>query len=600
VYAFFVAVAAALIIGGVPTLVALIGSDDKGKTGVAGGIATALFTVANWLFFYFNQTVVGFTWDSVYSSFWLWGIELLVVTILLWLGSSRNGASTGTWVVTIVTALALVLGLVANMDGVFNQSRADVLKSALKVQVHENTNDLPDTDVAHILTVPQQLVNLKVKSALRGDASTRFAVDGGDHMSLVDGHMYWLTGIYPDDLTDYNKVGGNARGFIATDTEDYNANSQYKWDPALGEGDANPNTMKVHENGWFQHSVNRVIWNKYRGQIVSNLHLEVDDQWKPWYVASLNKRPLGFNMGDSYPNKVLVIDPATGNDVVYDIANAPAWIDQVWGQSETKSALNNWGQWSQANYGFFYEGPANRYQVNDEPQLVATKTGLAWQVLMTSQKKDTVASYYVLVNARTGETHAYKVPELQLEGKVIETVRESPANRNRLEPTHAALYKISGVLTWVMPMLKKEAGTGADDESNFNGLSLIPASNVNGTAVTLKETGDVRGDAFRDYERFLATSQTTGAPQGSVNDVTTTGKVDDVSSPVAEGNVSAFYFTLAEKPGVEFRVESNSKMPEVKYIKEGHVLHITYRDSGQQPYTVIGYDDESVALVTTK
>jgi hypothetical protein len=611
-----IALVASLLIVGIPTLAATHGSSSKRRTIIVGaGLGTVLF-VTNAIYFYHGQPVVGFTWDSFYQSYWLWWIELLVVSVGLgiesWLSSDDNSYqygvrdtihaaakrfTLGTWVTIIVVVIGLIFGLIVGLGGVFTQGRANELKTVLKVTVHEDVNQAPDTDSAHILTVPPQVVNYKVKSALRGDATTRFVVDEANSEVTVAGKRYALTSIVPDDIRDYNKVEGNAWGYIATDLENYAVNSQYKWD-SRKDGD-NPYLMKVHREGWFQHDVQRSVWHKYRGQIVDGLHLEVDDNWRPYYVASLNTRPFGFNFGQTFPKKVLVIDAHTGADRVYELDKAPAWIDRVWSKDSVKSALDAWGRWGQADYGFWpwSESKTNRYKVSGDPQLVATSTGLAWQVLMTSYGRDTVASYYVLVNSRTGKTDAYKVPELQLEEKVQETISGSGANSAlQLVPSNLALYKINGTLTWVAPMLKKGAGTGDSDESNFNGLALLPANDVNGPAVTLKTTGgDITGEAFKAYEQFLSTQQTTGGPQTEVNNKTITGTVESVSLPLVEGNSTALYFTLKETSGVEYRVEVN-KNAEVKYMKGGRKVVITFRQTTKSPFSVVDYDDTTLSL----
>jgi len=624
----WIAFVASLLVGGIPTLAAILfGSSNKWRTGIVGGGMVTVLFVTNALIFYHAQPVVGLTWDSFYRSYWLWWSELLVAAITLavdsWISSEDKAYyPTGIWenirvfikqftivsrVISLLVVMGLIFGLIVQIGGVFTQGRANGLKSTLKVEVHENVSEAPDTDSEHILTVPRQVVNYKVKSALRGDSTTRFVVDDAMSEVTVAGKRYALTSIVPDDLRDYNKVNGNAWGYIVTDLENYAANSQYKWDVSRKDGD-NPYLMKVHKNGWFQHDVNRIVWNKYRGEIVDDLHLEVDDNWQPYYVASLNERPFGSYFGQTFPKKVLVIDAHTGADRVYKLDEAPAWIDRVWSKDSVKSALDAWGRWGQADYGFWpwSESKTNRYKVSGDPQLVATSSGLAWQVLMTSYGRDTVASYYVLVNARTGKTDAYKVPELQLEEKVRETISGSGSNSAlQLVPSDLALYKINGTLTWVAPMLKKGAGTGDGDESNFNGMALLPANNVNGPAVTLKTTGgDITGDAFREYERYLSTQQNTGGPQTEVNKKKITGTVKSVSPPIVEGNSTARYFILEETPEVEYRVDMNNISAEVKYMegeskigrKDGSKVVITFRETKQPPFSVIEYDDTTLSL----
>ncbi len=578
----------ALFLVGLPTLIALWRSDNKEWTLIAGVCMVVFWTGIGWLILYTAYPIVGFNMVAFYSSYWLWGLIFSTSTAVVigaatdW-GDEFNPGS-GLLIVALIGFVVYTL-LFATGGRVWGEGRALSLVHQVHV-VMEPAGSYPDTDPNHILMVPEQSADFEASnvlgSATQGNISTIFNLGDGTLQS-VDHHLYWLYPLVPSSWRNSNRVHGVSPGYVVVDAEDPNVSAKLK----LGYH------MHIYPGGQYDHSLARYLWTGgYGGSKVTDLTLEVNDQWRPYFTASVDKLTLGFMA--TVPAAMLVIDPQTGHIQKYALNDIPGWVDRVYSQATVSQMLTWWGEWGQAPYNFFSESSANRFKVapGEPPVLVYTTTGHpVWQAIMTSWNRDTSGAYLALFDARDNEVRMYHIPDLTLMSTASNTIFNSPTNLRHLEPAHMTLHKIYGQLTWVAPMIS-ETNT---DKQNYavQGIAFMKANVLDGNSVALANTGS-KADSLTLYRQKLAEGDNNNGPQtGSLNK-TTSGVIAKVSQTV-ENSTTVYYFILVGDKSHVYRAALSGNITgalELPFIAVGAHVNITYTDVGGNTARDVGsYDD---------
>ena len=86
--------------------------------------------------------------------------------------------------------------------------------------------------------------------------------------------------------------------------------------------------MKYIPSAYFNEDLNRHIHYQFPTLIYGNIHFEVDEDGKPYYVSSVYDKTVGVFGGEIVVGAI-VTDPVTGESVYYDVADIPQWVDYV-------------------------------------------------------------------------------------------------------------------------------------------------------------------------------------------------------------------------------------------------------------------------------
>lgn len=86
--------------------------------------------------------------------------------------------------------------------------------------------------------------------------------------------------------------------------------------------------MKYVPSAYFGEDAFRYLRLKYPTLILGNLHFEIDENGKPYYVASIIDHTIALFGGKTVIGCV-VLDPVSGETAKYDLSDIPQWIDVV-------------------------------------------------------------------------------------------------------------------------------------------------------------------------------------------------------------------------------------------------------------------------------
>jgi hypothetical protein len=577
----------------ITALVALCSAYDAGAvTGsiIGGVIGFIIMIPIGFVVMYDYHPTVGWSSLAFHQSYWLIYLWLLVPAALAACGSYIGaGDFTGGAGVAVVLLVGMpIFGAFYAGGFVGGNHNAKILTHQVKI-TFEKPGSYPNTDPNHMLMLPEEAADFEASQALNGYSklATTYQTHSGT-LQAVDGHLYWLYDLVPNGRRNTHSVKGESPGFVIIDAEDPDVDPRVK----LGYH------MHYYTNGYGHHDIARHLWlSGYRDDKFGDITLEVNDDWQPYYTASVDRLTVHGNA--TVPQKMVIVNATTGKTKEYDLNHIPNWVDRVYSARTVSTMLNWWGEWNFAPW-HINESKRNRYKVapGDAPSLVYTTGGHpVWQVIMTSRNHDSSAAYLVLFDARDNAARAYEIP-VTLPSVVTHVIDTYKLNQKNLEAVHLSLHRIYGKLTWFAPLIAPYGSNSTGSGRAVQGYAMVPADDPNGTNLIWASNKD---EALADYLQSLAAGdQNITSPEQNGLVKVVNGTVSRIGLTTSTGSATNVSFMLNgdDKHEYNLQVSVGSKNPEIKYIKVGSRVKVTYVDVHglNSERTVSSYDDLDLSL----
>lgn len=225
--------------------------------------------------------------------------------------------------------------------------------------------------------------------------------------------------------------------------------------------------MKYVPSAFFSEDAYRYLWTKYPTLILDNLHFEIDENGKPYYIASVIENTIGL-FGGKTVSGCVVLDPVSGETQHYNVADIPKWIDVVF-YGDLICEQYNW-------HGMFQNGYMNSmfakkgckqvttyYTSDDEVDETpisdygyVAKDGDIWIYTgVTSVNGDSSNIGFLLANERTGESRYYSIAGA--DEKSAMAAAEGEVQEKGYQASFPSLINIDGHPTYIM-VLKDSGG----------------------------------------------------------------------------------------------------------------------------------------------
>lgn len=226
--------------------------------------------------------------------------------------------------------------------------------------------------------------------------------------------------------------------------------------------------MKYVPSAFFSEDAYRYLWTNYPTLMLENLHFEIDESGKPYYVASVIEKTISLFGGKTVVG-CIVLDPVSGETEKYDVADIPKWIDVVF-YGDLICEQYNW-------YGMFRNGYLNSmfakkdckqvttYYSSDEEDVdeapvsdygYIAKDGDIWIYTgVTSVNGDSSNIGFLLANERTGESRYYSISGA--DEKSAMAAAEGEVQEKGYQASFPSLINIDGYPTYIM-VLKDSGG----------------------------------------------------------------------------------------------------------------------------------------------
>lgn len=276
--------------------------------------------------------------------------------------------------------------------------------------------------------------------------------------------------------------------------------------------------MKYIPSAYFLEDAKRHIWLEYPTLMTENLHFEIDESGKPYYVASIVDKTISLFGGKTVIG-CIVLDPVSGEIVKYDVADIPRWIDVVF-HGDLICEQYNW-------YGMYQNGFMNSLFAKKGCKQVTTysseddssdetpvsdygyvaKDGDIWIYTgVTSVNGDSSNIGFLLANERTGESRYYAIAGA--DEKSAMAAAEGEVQEKGYQASFPSLINVEGNPTYIM-VLKDSGGL----------VKLYAAVNVE--QYNIVTTAATQAECIAKYKAMLGISEVQ-TPADEAKNVTVT------------------------------------------------------------------------------
>lgn len=266
----------------------------------------------------------------------------------------------------------------------------------------------------------------------------------------------------------------------------------------------NSDGMIYVPSAYFSENAVRHIRFEYPTLMLTNLHFEIDESGKPYYIASIVDYTIGL-FGGKTVTGCIVLDPVTGEMERYDLDSVPQWIDVVFSGNLICKQYNWHGMYANGLLNSLFSKKDCKqvtvYTSDSEDAYDETPTsdygyiskdGDIWIYTgVTSLNGDSSNIGFLLSNERTGESKYYAVAGA--DEKSAMAAAEGEVQEKGYQASFPSLININGNPTYIM-VLKDSGGL----------VKLYAAVNVE--QYNLVTTATTQAECIRKYKTLLGIS----------------------------------------------------------------------------------------------
>ncbi len=228
--------------------------------------------------------------------------------------------------------------------------------------------------------------------------------------------------------------------------------------------------MIYSPSAFFNEDAYRYLRTKYPTVLFENLHFEIDEEGKPYYIASVIDKTIPL-FGGKTVTGCIVLDPVSGETERLDLEDIPNWIDVVF-YGDLLCEQYNWHGMYQNGYfnsifakkgckqvTTYYESEEEEESSDSTPVSdygYIAKDGDIWIYTgITSVNGDSSNIGFLLANERTGESRYYSVSGA--DEKSAMAAAEGEVQEKGYQASFPSLINIEGHPTYIM-VLKDSGG----------------------------------------------------------------------------------------------------------------------------------------------
>ncbi len=210
--------------------------------------------------------------------------------------------------------------------------------------------------------------------------------------------------------------------------------------------------MKYAPSGLFNENLYRKLQLSYPTYNFESVNFEIDNEGKPYWVASVVKYAgVGLRRDVS---GVVILDPVTGKSKYYDVKDVPTWVDHVYESDLILEQIDDWGRYKN---GFINSliGQRDVVMATTGYNYLAQDDDIYLYTGITSVVSDESNVGFILTNMRTKETKFYSVAGAE-EYSAMDSAKGQVQQMN-YTPTFPLLINLNGNPTYLIS-LKDNAG----------------------------------------------------------------------------------------------------------------------------------------------
>lgn len=417
------------------------------------------------------------------------------------------------------------------------------------------TDEVEYIDLNQLPTIDEELAYKLADKKLGEIASLGSQVTVGElDLQSVDGQLYYVGPLEHSSFLKWLTNREGTKGYIkvsATNQNDVQLVTQL---------DGKDIRIKYLNSAYLLSDLHRAAYLRDMGAGHTDFTFELDDNGKPYYVVTRYDNAIGI--AESKATGVLVMDAQTGESQVYDIENAPKWIDRIQPMSFTNRYLNKWGE---LVHGVLNFTDKDKLKTTDGMNLIYNKNQCYYYTGITSVGSDESLVGFTLTDTRTGATKMYKTSGATETASMKSA--EGKVQQYGYSATFPYLINIQNEPTYFMTL--KDA----------NGLvkqyAMVNVKNYNTVGV-----GDSLQNTLNKYLEGL--TNTNISLEGTSNEENISGKVERVGLVIKDG--TSIYdikiegnenvFSVSTETAREAALTQAGDTVEIKYINVGNNRNI--------------------------
>lgn len=292
------------------------------------------------------------------------------------------------------------------------------------------------------------------------------------------------------------------------------------------------NGIKYSPSEHFNRYLYRHLRFSYPTAIFGEVNFEIDEEGKPYWIASVEKKTIGLFDGTDIRGAVLV-NAVTGETEYYDIESVPQWVDRVYSSNLVMTQYNYYGLYHNGFINSIF-GQQDCTIVTQGYNYLAMNDDVWLYTGVTSVGGDESNVGFILVNQRTKEAKYYSCAGAEEYSGMASA--EGAVQQYSYAATFPLLLNISGQPTYFMAL---------KDNSQLVKMYAM----VNVREYQLVATAATVSQCQENYVNLLAQQGIIGNAEAAAAihaDLgTVEGKVVDLRSAVIDGN-TVYYIKLDE------------------------------------------------------
>lgn len=282
---------------------------------------------------------------------------------------------------------------------------------------------------------------------------------------------------------------------------------------------------------------------------------ELDDEGNPYWAITRYDNAIGFT--EAKATGVLVIDAQTGDSQVYDINNAPKWIDRI---QPDRYIMNYIDKWGELVHGIFNFSDKDKLKTTEGMNLIYNNDTCYYYTGITSVGNDEGLVGFTLTNTRTGETSMYKTSGATETASMKSA--EGKVQQYKYTATFPYLINIQNEPTYFTTL--------KDSNGLVKQYAMVNVKNYNVVGV-----GDSLQSTLNNYLEGL--TNTNISLEGSNSEEVLEGEIERIGLVVKDGTSiydikikgSENIYTVSTETSREVALSSVGDKIRVKFIKVG-------------------------------
>ncbi|MBQ8535236.1 MAG: CvpA family protein [Bacilli bacterium] len=308
--------------------------------------------------------------------------------------------------------------------------------------------------------------------------------------------------------------------------------------------------MKYAPSGLFNENLYRKLQLSYPTYNFESVNFEIDNEGKPYWVASVVKY-VGVGIRRDVSG-VVILDPVTGKSKYYEVKDIPTWVDHVYESDLILEQIDDWGKYKN---GFINSliGQRDVVMATDGYNYLAQDDDIYLYTGITSVVSDESNVGFILTNMRTKETKFYGVAGAE-EYSAMDSAKGQVQQMN---------------YTSTFPL-------------------LINLNNKPTYLISLKDNaGLVKMYAFVDvvdYQKVVVTDSSKGIKKAAeaylneMNDDIVGNNsrevvINNISTAIIDGNT---YYYFNDNNGQKYKVSIKTGKNKLPFVKNGDTLNIKF------------------------